>query len=64
MSKLYLARHKIYDVYWGRKHGIDMWTKDISSALLMTKEQWKYLFRTNDNMKNLVQLYERRYCND
>lgn len=40
MSKLYIARHKRYDMYWGRKEGVEMWTNDISAALLMTKPMW------------------------
>ena len=41
MSKLYLARHKQYDMYWGRKYDRDMWTNDLHAAILLTKEQWK-----------------------
>ena len=61
MSKLYLARHKRYDMYWGRKHNGDMWINDLQAAILLTKEQWKEIFSKDNKFKNDVILYERRY---
>lgn len=61
MSKLYLVRHKRYDMYWGRKHNGDMWTNDLQAAILLTKEQWKEIFSEDNKFKNDVILYERRY---
>ena len=61
MSKLYLARHKQYDMYWGRKHNRDMWTNDLQAAILLTKEQWKEIMAADDEFKNNITLYERRY---
>ena len=60
MKKLYLARHKVYDMYWGRKYGYDMWTNDISAAILLTKEQWKDFMAADNEMQNFIVLYERR----
>lgn len=65
MEKLYLARHKVYDMYWGRKCGYDMWTNDISAAILLTKEQWKDFMAADSDMQNFIVLSERRYnCSD
>lgn len=61
MAKLYLARHKRYDMYWGRKYNIDMWTNDLNAAILFTKEQWKQLMAANSEFKDNIVLYERRY---
>lgn len=61
MSKLYLVRHKRYDMYWGRKHNGDMWINDLQAAILLTKEQWKEIFSKDNKFKNDVILYERRY---
>ena len=61
MVKLYLARHKQYDMYWGRKHNRDMWINDLQAAILLTKEQWKEIFSKDNKFKNDVILYERRY---
>lgn len=61
MSKLYLARHKRYDMYWGRKNDRDMWTNDLHAAILLTKEQWKEILAADDEFKDNVILYERRY---
>lgn len=61
MSKLYLARHKRYDMYWGRKYDKDMWTNDISAAILLTKEQWEEIMAADDEFKDNITLYERRY---
>lgn len=61
MSKLYLVRHKQYDMYWGRKHNRDMWINDLQAAILLTKEQWEEIFSKDNKFKNDVTLYERRY---
>lgn len=61
MSKLYLARHKQYDMYWGRKNDINMWTNDLHAAILLTKEQWEEIMAANDEFKDNVIFYERRY---
>ena len=61
MSKLYLARHKRYDMYWGRKYDRDMWTNDLHAAILLTKEQWEEIMAADDEFKNNIILYERRY---
>lgn len=61
MSKLYLARHKRYDMYWGRKYDRDMWTNDLHAAILLTKEQWEEIMAANDEFKDNIILYERRY---
>lgn len=61
MSKLYLARHKRYDMYWGRKYNIDMWTNDLQAAILLTKEQWEEIMAADDEFKDNIALYERRY---
>jgi len=61
MAKLYLARHKRYDMYWGRKYNIDMWTNDLNAAILFTKEQWKQLMAANSEFKDNIVLYERKY---
>ena len=61
MSKLYLARHKRYDMYWGRKYDRDMWTNDLHAAILLTKEQWEEIMAANDEFKDNIVLYERRY---
>ena len=61
MSKLYLARHKQYDMYWGRKYYKDMWTNDLSAAILLTKEQWEEIMAADDEFKDNITLYERRY---
>ena len=61
MSKLYLVRHKWYDMYWGRKHNRDMWIDDLQAAILLTKEQWEEIFSKDNKFKNNVTLYERRY---
>lgn len=61
MAKLYLARHKRYDMYWGRKYNIDMWTNDLTAAILFTKEQWKQLMAANSEFKDNIVLYERKY---
>ena len=61
MVKLYLARHKRYDMYWGKNHNRDMWTSDLQAAILLTKEQWKEIFSRDNKFKNDVILYERRY---
>lgn len=61
MSKLYLARHKRYDMYWGRKYDRDMWTNDLHAAILLTKEQWEEIMAENDEFKDNIVLYERRY---
>lgn len=64
MSKLYIARHRDFDMYWGRKCGKSMWTNDISSATVMTKKQWKEFVKVNGIKEESIQLYERRYTND
>lgn len=61
MSKLYLARHKRYDMYWGRKYDRDMWTNDLHAAILLTKEQWEEIMAANDEFKDNIILYKRRY---
>lgn len=61
MSKLYLARHKRYDMYWGRKCDRTMWTNDLRAAILLTKEQWEEIMAANEEFKDNVILYERRY---
>lgn len=61
MSKLYLARHKRYDMYWGRKYDRDMWTNDLHAAILLTKEQWEEIMAADDEFKDNIILYERRY---
>lgn len=61
MRKLYIARHKGYDMYWGRKYNIDMWTNDLNAAILLTKEQWEQLMAANSEFKDNIVLYERRY---
>lgn len=61
MSKLYLARHKQYDMYWGRKYDKDMWTNDLQAAILLTKEQWEEIMAADDEFKDNITLYERRY---
>lgn len=61
MAKLYLARHKRYDMYWGREYNRDMWTNDISAAMLLTKEQWEEIMAADDEFKDNVILYEKRY---
>lgn len=64
MSKLYIARHRDFDMYWGRKCGMGMWTNDISAAIVMTKKQWKEFIKVNEIKEESIQLYERRYNND
>jgi len=54
MSKLYIARHRDFDMYWGRKCGKSMWINDISSATVMTKKQWKEFMKANETMKDLL----------
>lgn len=62
MSKLYLARHRRSDMYLlSRKHNEYMWTNDISAAILLTKEQWEEIMATDDEFKDNITLYERRY---
>lgn len=61
MVKLYLARHKRYDKYWGRKHNRDVWTNDLQAAILLTKEQWEEIMAADDKFKDNITLYERRY---
>lgn len=61
MSKLYLARHRRYNMYWGRKYDKDMWTNDSHAAILLTKEQWEEIMAADDEFKDNVTLYERRY---
>jgi len=61
MVKLYLARHKRYDMYWGRKYDRDMWTNDLHAAILLTKEQWEEIMAADDEFKDNIILYERRY---
>lgn len=61
MPKLYLARHKRYDMYWGRKYNRDMWTNDLHAAILLTKEQWEEIMAADDEFKDNIILYERRY---
>ena len=61
MSKLYLARHKQYDMYWGIKNNRDMWTNDLHAAILLTKEQWEEIMAADDEFKDNITLYERRY---
>lgn len=61
MSKLYLTRHKRYDMYWGRKYDRDMWTNDLHAAILLTKEQWEEIMAADDEFKDNIILYERRY---
>lgn len=61
MSKLYLARHRRYNMYWGRKYDRDMWTNDLHAAMLLTKEQWEEIMAADDEFKDNVILYERRY---
>jgi len=61
MVKLYLARHKRYDMYWGRKYDRDMWTNDLHAAILLTKEQLEEIMAADDEFKDNIILYERRY---
>lgn len=61
MSKLYLARHRRYDMYWGRKCDRNMWTNDLRAAILLTKEQWEEIMAADDEFKDNIILYERRY---
>ena len=41
-----------------------MWINDISSAIVMTKKQWKEFVKVNGIKEESVQLYEKRYTND
>ena len=62
MSKLYLALHRRSDMYLlSRKYNEYMWTNDISAAILLTKEQWEEIMATDDEFKDNITLYERRY---
>ena len=48
----------------GEENAEKVWINDISSAIVMTKKQWKEFVKANGIKEESVQLYERRYTND